>query len=243
VALACLAWNFITDHATVLSAVISMLAAVVVAVFTSVLVHIGRSADRNFRTVERAYVKVSHYAPGIYWIVPKAWDRRAERNNQVPRRIRVDLRVKNFGQTPAHISGMCMVFRMTEAGEKLPEVPDYSDADPDHAASAFLVTEDEFTYPLECNTTKGQMADVLAEKRWLYVYGYVEYLDKFSRRHRGGYARRYARNRDEVAPITIETGASLLRDALAGHNNLIFVDQRSYDYDITQMSDGTWPKT
>ncbi len=45
------------------------------------------------------------------------------------------------------------------------------------------------------------------------LIGYVDYLDKFGGRHRGGYARKFAPELDGT------------------DNNLIFVDQTGYNYD------------
>ena len=52
----------------------------------------------------------------------------------------------------------------------------------------------------------------LAGGQILVVYGFVDYIDAFGVRHRGGYARQYVPN-------------------VQGNNNLVFLDHPSYDYD------------
>ena len=49
----------------------------------------------------------------------------------------------------------------------------------------------------------------------LYLIGYVDYIDQFGQRHRGGYARMYK-------PLTV---------LLQNQNNLFYVIQEGYNYD------------
>jgi hypothetical protein len=56
-----------------------------------------------------------------------------------------------------------------------------------------------------------ELAAVLAGTKTLYFVGYVDYIDAFNGRHRGGYARVYSQNEKT--------------------NNLVFVTSSAYNYD------------
>ncbi len=214
----------------------------VIAWFTIVLVRVGRSADKNFKVSERAYVKISHIAPGIYWEAPQVTDVLYHADT-AEYRMRIELQIKNFGKTPAEVVDVCMARSIVTKGENLPAVPDYSTGNVD-GTHAFLVTDDTFFHSHRPLIAKNEMDDIInpdEPQRWLYIFGYVEYIDKFGEHHRGGYARRYERGRDGPAPVTIRIGGTVPGAAVQGRNNLVFVDQAGYNYDITQNTDGSWP--
>jgi hypothetical protein len=81
---------------------------------------------------------------------------------------------------------------------------------------AFLVAQEEFFYNVPVSISAEQMAAVNnAFTHTLYLVGYVDYIDQFGQRHRGGYARMYK-------PLT---------EFLKGQNNLVYVVQEGYNYD------------
>ncbi len=220
----------------------SFLTGTAVAAFTLGLVLLGQKADRHFRVVERAYVKLSHYPPGIYWEMPSKQDTLYGDESRLEYWIRFDLRVKNFGATPATVMQICMAHRIVAKDESLPAKPDYSDGTTE-AVNAFLVTDDEFQNPIRQMIAKSDMDAIWNCEKCLYVFGYAEYLDKFGNRHRSGYARRYELNMDYFSrPVTLRTG-QLPAAALREGNNLTFVNQPRYIYDLTQNANGTWPQT
>lgn len=99
----------------------------------------GKSAEAAYKTAqnievsERAYVQISHMTPleinpGLY-------------------RGRIQIRVKNFGRTPARITDELLNLGVFGKVDPLPERPDYKKM-PDHAATkGFLLPGDEiFTW-------------------------------------------------------------------------------------------------
>ena len=90
----------------------------------------------------------------------------------------------------------------------------------------YLVTQDKFNHyvPFTGLDPDALMAVMEDEERKLWLYGYVDYRDRFGTRHRGGYMRRYERFDRTAAP-----------DAL-GHlperyNNLVFDPTPGFNYD------------
>ena len=211
----------------------------VIAWFTYVLVTIGKRADIHFRVSERAYVKLSHIGPGIYWEYPRPEDNRYARDKK--RWMHIDLQATNSGRTPADVRNICVAKSIVEKDARLPEVPDYSIGSVDNSASAFLVSDDRFLHMVRLECSTDEMWEIISGNKWLYIFGYVEYLDKFGSRHRAGYARRYDKGRDASPAPDFATGTDFQRPE--GVNNLIFVDQSGYNFDITQNADGTWPKS
>jgi hypothetical protein len=221
----------------------SLLTGAAVAFFTLGLVIIGFKADRHFRVVERAYVKLSHHPPGIYWENPRPADLFYGQQDSLEYWVRADLRVKNFGKTPAHVTEICLACKFLGEGEKLPGQPDYSEGTigPAHA---FLVADDEFTHMTRVKIAIEDKRSIWDGAKRLFVFGYVEYRDKFGTHHRGRYARRYEHGPTAPTPIIIHTGQSLIRnEAMLRASNLIFVDEMGYNSDVAQRSDGSWPET
>lgn len=199
-----------------------------------------RSGD-HFTVTERAYVNLSHHPPGIYWENPRIEDLFYGPEKEREYWVRIDIRVKNFGRTPAHITEVCLAYKFAGEDEKLPDVPNYSEGtiSPAHA---FLVADDEFTHMTRKKIAIEDKTAIWDGNKRLVVCAYVEYYDKFGTHHRGRYARHYEHGPQVPAPISIHTGERLVRtDFIMGINNLIFVDQARYNSDITQRADGSWP--
>ena len=148
------------------------------AAFTLLLVVVGglqwrtlQATLRSNRTIERAYVGLSHTPPGVQPIGgphPAAW---------------VSVRVKNHGHTPATVTGMSLTLLISST--PLPAEPPYAPGGP---VAAFLMAGDEFFQNL--TITASEFAQIQAGAL-SYVLGYVDYSDQFGQRHRCGYARRF----------------------------------------------------
>ena len=103
--------------------------------------------------------------------------------------------------------------------DRLPAAPTYPPPEnPDTPTSEFLVADDSFLYWKTFDgISDNHLAGIKAGIETLWIYGYVDYIDKFQERHRGGYARVYEPGRGAGPPEQ--------------RNNLIFVSQRNYNYD------------
>jgi len=146
------------------------------------------------RVVERAYVKISHEPPGV----------RFERMDMT---IHVKLRVKNFGRTPAHVTDVILTPIILAPGERFPAVPSYRGTEAYTATRAFLVADDkiftQFVFPL----TEREYDGVWAGQLSLHVIGFVDYIDAFGVRHRGGYARIYTPDFQNNLAFTTDNSA------------------------------------
>ena len=78
---------------------------------------------------------------------------------------------------------------------------------------------DHFFFHWDDTVTPADLEDIRAGRKFLYVFGYVDYRDLFGVRHRGGYARRYEPLVDKAEPNN------------PNRNNLVFADEPRYDYD------------
>jgi hypothetical protein len=161
----------------------------------------ANAAAQHTRTVERAYVKLSHALPGLC--------------TDEQDRFSVQISIKNFGTTPAKVSDILVQPIVLPNNQPLPRRPIYARVWGE-IPQAFLVAQEEFFYNVPVNISPEQMAAVNnAFTHVLYLVGYVDYIDQFGQRHRGGYARMYK-------PLT-----GFLKD----QNNLVYVVQEGYNYD------------
>jgi hypothetical protein len=130
------------------------------------------------RVIERAYVKLSHEPPGV----------RFERMDMT---IHIKLRVKNFGRTPAYVTDVILTPVILAPGERLPEVISYRGTEVYPLTRAFLVAEDKIFTHVVFPLSEREYEGVWAGQLTLHVIGFVDYVDAFRVRHRGGYARTY----------------------------------------------------
>ncbi len=154
------------------------------------------------KTIERAYVKMSHTDPGLIWF-------------DVGGDFLLEMKVENFGNTPADVTDVLLRPIVLDAAETLPRSPPYERQGTEESFHTCLVKRDYFLYRRPEPLTTSCHDDIIAGRKVLYVFGYVDYVDKFGQRHRSGYARRY---------IPYATSQ-------AGGNNLAFVSQPGYNYD------------
>jgi len=156
------------------------------------------------RAIERAYVKLSHEPPGV----------RFERMDMT---IHVKLRVKNFGRTPAHVTDVILTPVILASGERLPATLSYRGTEVYPATRAFLVADDKIFTHIVFPLTEREYEGVWAGQLSLHVIGFVDYIDAFGVRHRGGYARVYTPDLQ---------------------NNLIFTtDNSAYNFDVVRTVD------
>ena len=147
------------------------------------------------RAVERAYVKMSHLPPGVTF------------NDRG--KAAVTIQVINRGRTPAYVTDVRLSPMVLPQTEGLPSLPRYA-APNGQSAQAFLVASDNIFLGMEF--TVQDWAAIQTGTKTLYFIGYVDYVDAFKGRHRGGYARAYDRHERT--------------------NNLVFVTSSAYNYDV-----------
>jgi hypothetical protein len=182
-------------------------AAIAVAAFTYFLYVATKTIWQHTQAVERAYVKLSHSAPGVRFIESE---------------LQVTFEVRNTGHTPATVSDAIIKTLILSPGESLPSAPDYAGAPPD-TTQAFLTSGDKVFLRRSFPITDQQSAALRSRGSTLFFFGYVDYVDVFGQRHRGGYARRYLPELD------------VGRDK--DKNNLAVVANRAYNYDRVRKSD------
>jgi hypothetical protein len=202
--------NFINALITLFAAIATAVATIYIAKFTIELSKIGRQQASDARIIQRAYVTMSHKAPGI----------EVQGNSGL---FYIDISIQNFGQTPAYVTDIVLKPVVIIHNRQLPANPDYSGIRTVFP-KAFLVANEAFYLTHVLRVDPGEIDAVKSLMSDLYVIGYVDYIDKFGDRHRGGYARRYAPLKDQKAGDTPP-------EIHAKRNNLIFVTQHGYNYD------------
>jgi len=146
------------------------------------------------RVIERAYVKLSHEPPGVGF----------ERMDMT---IHVKLRVKNFGRTPAQVTDVILRPVILAPAERLPAVLSYRGTEVYPATRAFLVADDKIFTHVVFPLSEREYEGVWARQLSLHVIGFVDYIDAFGVRHRGGYARIYTPDLQNNLTFTAENSA------------------------------------
>jgi hypothetical protein len=175
--------------------------------FTLFLVVVGVFQFRQMQrtndsaaVVERAYVKISHTDAAL----------RFQRDLTAIMQVRI----RNHGRTPTTVTEVLIEYVILPSDQFLPNPPVYGGARTRRAGGTFLVTEDEFFWtPIFPSITAQELAPVMQREAQLWVFGYVDYIDKFGHRHRGGYGRVY---RPDIGE---------------GGNNLVFDGPDTHNYD------------
>jgi hypothetical protein len=160
------------------------------------------------RQVERAYVTISHTPPGLVIEGNSGW---------------ITVRVRNFGRTPATVTDVLLKTITLPKDDRLPDVPNYErkNREARKIPKGFLVSNDELFYGEAYEVHERIKSGAL--KFWFI--GYVDYIDQFGQRHRGGYARLYDPPSDD--PLRYEGDDRAFKE----RNNLRFVQQDGYNYD------------
>jgi hypothetical protein len=182
------------------------------ALLTGGLVYVGLRQDESNRTMQRAYVKMSHTEPGLDW----------RGSNGA---FSIAMEIRNFGNTPANVTDIVLRQILLPDGTPLPPVPDYTRQRDKASFHAFLVKDESFVYenpqPFSVGSAVKEQ-EVLDSVTSLYVFGFVDYIDKFGVRHRSGYARKFLPNPIKNMPHS---------------NNLVFVTDPGYNYDWERYVD------
>jgi len=174
------------------------------------------------QTIERAYVKMSHRKPGAVFIEQVEEDKiKGYKIKQIF--CRVTFEIKNFGSTPARITKTYARIIIVGKDEIPPPSPDYREGGNRVAiGESFIVRQEDFSVPIESHIPDAVFQRLRSGEQKLYVFGYVDYVDRFDCHHRAGYARNYSPEHD-----VIMVGAS----ENPFRNNLVFVSFDGYNYD------------
>ncbi len=221
-------WTMVLAVATIILAVV---AGIQVGMFWKQL-GIMRIAIRDGETVanatalqanaviraQRAYVKASPAPPGLE--LPPPYD-------AINEHATCNLKIKNFGQTPAIVSDVVTIFKLLEVNESLPTIPEY--VREDEIIRPFpgsFLGRDEFFY--NGHGSAGAIGtfvdDLKTGKVVMAVFGYVDYMDVFGKRYRAGFGR--------VFLPAINNRAIYDNDQKFSERcNLIFMSQAGYNYD------------
>ena len=168
-------------------------------------------AAKNYVEAERAYITMSHFAPGL--------------KDADARHASLKVRIQNYGRSPAEITDVFIQLGKFGGDNPPPISPvyegSYDNIGPNEKTGYFLVSQDHFSH--------------IATMEWppnddpgdVWAFGYVDYIDKFKRRHRNGYARVYD-------PIP--------GDPSLATNNLVFPSIRGWNYDRPRVEGegGDW---
>ncbi len=162
------------------------------------------------RASERAYVKMSHERPGV-WFGNGSWFVRSK--------------AINYGRTPADVTDIHVTRLILPIGNDLPPTPPYNRSEGNkYATSAFLVAGDKVFTTFGGVISDQELESIRNGMTRFYVFGYVDYVDRFKTRHRAGYSRMYQPEID-IRP----NGQS--EEVFAKRTNLVFVPQHGYNYD------------
>lgn len=201
----CAAYESIWTVGTIIqqyNGAITALATIFIGAFTMTIWKINRDQLRHGRRVERAYVKMSHRTPGVMF-------------SSGFTKVEVEIEVRNHGRTPARVTDALLSSMIVPKGRRVPDRPIYKETPDRDIPSAFLVVNDFFIFSGYTTITSEQSAEVRAGNAQLCIVAYVDYIDQFGERHRGGYGRMYYPQ--------------------PGENNLMFINERGYNYDRVRL--------
>jgi hypothetical protein len=167
--------------------------------------------NKHFRIGERSYVKMSHEPPGIKW------------ESDTSGNFKVVLKITNHGRTPGNVTDVVTNFFLPPSKMRITELPPSVRHTFLKETKAFLVHGDYIYQHADLSVTVEERNDILAGRVVLIFYGYVDYIDQFNVRHRGGYGRKY-----------LPTGVE---------QNLVFPDEGLFNYDrVRKTGEGIdWP--
>jgi len=186
-------------------------AALITAVFTGTLFLNAHHQLLHNRQVERAYVKISHKAPGISHLNSNG-------------SFSLTITIKNYGRTSARVTNVVIKRIVVQHGDSLPSEPDYAVQREDSKPQAFLVADDELFLPRAYRITADEMSKVKDGAAVLYMIRYVDYTDQFGQHHRGGYGHEYRPGVDNRTRYKTD-------DEFDQRSNLLVVEEKGYNYD------------
>lgn len=157
---------------------------------------------------ERAYVGMSHTPPGLIQLPP-------------PDSVyKVEMEIRNVGRTPATITDVVLDVSVLDETESLAAILKYPVNAPGLAPEIFLYADGFFFAERRFPISGDVMDDIQTHKKTLILFGYVDYIDQFGRRHRSGYARRYnPADKNGNLHIAIKKGYNYDRERQRGEGN------------------------
>ena len=204
--------KFVDEH----NGFVTALATAFIGCFTATLWMVNRRQGFDTRTIQRAYVKISHPPPGV--------GRLDDSGN-----IWLTISIKNYGQTPATVSDVVLGRWLSHPANHCQECPTTRWKLKGPSYAHFSVTNDQFFLSRFCTISTDEMNKVKGLISDLYLVGFVDYSDQFGQRHRGGYARQYQPMFDKGREF-------------AQQNNLTVVARDGYNYDRVRLrgEGGDW---
>lgn len=165
--------DWIAGHATVLSAVVSAIAATVIGWFTIILTRVGnRQLGELKRSVEAA---VTIELP--IFVIEEVFISKTD-NPYV-------IRFGNHGRTPAIIKANCLVLKLAK---NLPAEPHYPTSDIEEIVQDRIVGRGT-NYEISCKPiiNEAEWEKIANAETVLWAYGFIDYLDFLKREHREGF--------------------------------------------------------
>ena len=141
------------------------------------------SSAETARDAERAYIRMSH-------VTPDEKDARPALTFDADDIPVARMQIKNWGRTPARVLIMGLESVVHDKGTDLP-VPPYFSAEA-APLQIFLVPDGSFYFGTGF-TNPVDVSAIKSGEKILNIIGYVEYVDKFDRRHRSTYGRKFSR--------------------------------------------------
>jgi hypothetical protein len=192
-------------------------------------VAIAKATGAALMRIERAYVGMSHYSPGVTFSPPMPPDGVIVVNASV--------RITNSGNTPARVTSYKLGFWVTDAA--LPVNPPLDEI-PVTRVDAFLSKGESLDVSSEGDAISQAIHTSIARgNARVFLMGYVDYIDQFEVRHRAFYAREYHRAIDSITLPAYEDPSSGLFSQLlySRRNNLMFVGAPGYNRDRPREAD------
>jgi len=195
---------------TAWTAILTLVLAVIAVV--QVCIYLNQLATN--KEIERAYVTMSHYPPGLI-INPDIHTF----NGPPSQNVRVLVRIRNRGNTPALVTFTLVQFHFGP----LPAIPPY-DETKGQIMDASFAKDGKFNVVAFWTIPTDTLKRMSVGGEPLFIFGYADYIDRFKDRHRVGWARRY--DRFIEVPDLYATGK-----LPKNRNNLPFVTTPGYNYD------------
>jgi len=188
-----------------------------------------RDMRNHTMDIERAYVTMSHRQPGL---MIEGWG-----IDEETRHMRVRVRVQNSGNTPARVT-RTVLHPVTVREDLPPHQPPYDEAYAE-AGRVSLTKGDSFELHGSFELPLKDIRDAAKtgnESPTLCLIGYVDYIDKFNRHHRAGYARWHDGQVDDILDEgNLDDEGKPNKARYRRRNNLLFVTVAGYNYDRERL--------
>jgi hypothetical protein len=141
----------------------------------------AQEAHRHFCIVERAYVTISPEPDGFEISHAVVQVGAGDALHQ----CRLRMQVTNFGNTPALVTSAAINMVLNRG--PMPIVPPYNSTE---KIGGFLVKGESIPVLVGFEQSREKIIAFRANELSLWVFGYVDYIDRFDNRHRCGFGRR-----------------------------------------------------